>query len=170
MMTLARPAAIDGDPTMFCWFSEALQQRLAALEQERAEFIRLKQQLEAEFNQKRAKFKELYLSKEGMDDCWHLRMHPWTRGSGVAWESCEQRLSAGLSFLSYRGAEEADRSVRRNPGRAGLHPEPARSGPLRDRDHQGGGHGVREHQAGSHRPGTQPVARGGRLAASYHER
>uniref|UniRef100_A0A674NU71 Rabaptin, RAB GTPase binding effector protein 1 n=1 Tax=Takifugu rubripes TaxID=31033 RepID=A0A674NU71_TAKRU len=42
----------------------ALQQRLAALEQERAEFIRLKQQLEAEFNQKRAKFKELYLSKE----------------------------------------------------------------------------------------------------------
>uniref|UniRef100_A0A3Q3WVB0 Rab GTPase-binding effector protein 1 n=1 Tax=Mola mola TaxID=94237 RepID=A0A3Q3WVB0_MOLML len=32
--------------------------------QERAEFIRLKQQLEAEFNQKRAKFKELYLSKE----------------------------------------------------------------------------------------------------------
>uniref|UniRef100_A0A4W6D6P4 Rab GTPase-binding effector protein 1 n=1 Tax=Lates calcarifer TaxID=8187 RepID=A0A4W6D6P4_LATCA len=29
-----------------------------------AEFIKLKQQLEAEFNQKRAKFKELYLSKE----------------------------------------------------------------------------------------------------------
>lgn len=42
-----------------------LQQRVAALEQERAEFIKLKQQLEAEFNQKRAKFKELYLSKEG---------------------------------------------------------------------------------------------------------
>lgn len=42
-----------------------LQQRVAALEQERNEFIRLKQQLEAEFNQKRAKFKELYLSKEG---------------------------------------------------------------------------------------------------------
>uniref|UniRef100_A0A7N9AUU6 Rab GTPase-binding effector protein 1 n=1 Tax=Mastacembelus armatus TaxID=205130 RepID=A0A7N9AUU6_9TELE len=39
-------------------------QRVAALEQERAEFIKLKQQLEAEFNQKRAKFKELYLSKE----------------------------------------------------------------------------------------------------------
>lgn len=53
--------------TMFCWCSEDLQQRLAALEQERAEFLRLKQQLEAEFNQKRAKFKELYLSKEGMD-------------------------------------------------------------------------------------------------------
>uniref|UniRef100_A0A7N6BCG7 Rabaptin, RAB GTPase binding effector protein 1 n=1 Tax=Anabas testudineus TaxID=64144 RepID=A0A7N6BCG7_ANATE len=35
-----------------------------SLEQERAEFIKLKQQLEAEFNQKRAKFKELYLSKE----------------------------------------------------------------------------------------------------------
>ncbi|CAN9501044.1 unnamed protein product [Ophioblennius macclurei] len=43
---------------------EAIQQRMAALEQERSEFIRLKQQLEAEFNQKRAKFKELYLSKE----------------------------------------------------------------------------------------------------------
>uniref|UniRef100_A0A8D3CDG7 Rab GTPase-binding effector protein 1 n=1 Tax=Scophthalmus maximus TaxID=52904 RepID=A0A8D3CDG7_SCOMX len=41
-----------------------LEQRVAALEQERAEFIKLKQQLEAEFNQKRAKFKELYLSKE----------------------------------------------------------------------------------------------------------
>lgn len=52
---------------MFCWSSEDLQRRLAALEQERAEFLRLKQQLEAEFNQKRAKFKELYLSKEGMD-------------------------------------------------------------------------------------------------------
>lgn len=45
---------------------EVLQQRVAVLEQERAEFIKLKQQLEAEFNQKRAKFKELYLSKEGM--------------------------------------------------------------------------------------------------------
>ncbi|XP_033833646.1 rab GTPase-binding effector protein 1 [Periophthalmus magnuspinnatus] len=33
-------------------------------EQDRAELLRLKQQLEAEFNQKRAKFKELYLSKE----------------------------------------------------------------------------------------------------------
>lgn len=44
---------------------EVLQQRVAALEQERAEFIRLKQQLEAEFNQKRAKFKDLYMSKEG---------------------------------------------------------------------------------------------------------
>ncbi|XP_027887508.1 rab GTPase-binding effector protein 1 isoform X2 [Xiphophorus couchianus] len=43
---------------------EVLQQRVAALEQERAEFIRLKQQLEAEFNQKRAKFKEMYLTKE----------------------------------------------------------------------------------------------------------
>uniref|UniRef100_A0A3B5REL1 Rabaptin, RAB GTPase binding effector protein 1 n=1 Tax=Xiphophorus maculatus TaxID=8083 RepID=A0A3B5REL1_XIPMA len=43
---------------------KVLQQRVAALEQERAEFIRLKQQLEAEFNQKRAKFKELYLTKE----------------------------------------------------------------------------------------------------------
>ena len=45
--------------------SGGLQKRVAALEQERAEFIKLKQQLELEFNQKRAKFKELYLSKEG---------------------------------------------------------------------------------------------------------
>uniref|UniRef100_A0A671VMH6 Rab GTPase-binding effector protein 1 n=1 Tax=Sparus aurata TaxID=8175 RepID=A0A671VMH6_SPAAU len=36
----------------------------SSLGQERTDFIRLKQQLEAEFNQKRAKFKELYLSKE----------------------------------------------------------------------------------------------------------
>lgn len=78
-MPSARPTAVDIDPTMCCWFPEALQQRLAALEQERAEFIRLKQQLEAEFNQKRAKFKELYLSKEGMDPRWRLQMHPWTR-------------------------------------------------------------------------------------------
>ncbi|TNM85253.1 rab GTPase-binding effector protein 1 [Takifugu flavidus] len=51
-------------PPLLSQHDEALQQRLAALEQERAEFIRLKQQLGAEFNQKRAKFKELYLSKE----------------------------------------------------------------------------------------------------------
>uniref|UniRef100_A0A1A8GTB8 Rab GTPase-binding effector protein 1 n=1 Tax=Nothobranchius korthausae TaxID=1143690 RepID=A0A1A8GTB8_9TELE len=43
---------------------EELQQRVAALEQERTEFIKLKQQLEAEFNQSRAKFKDLYVSKE----------------------------------------------------------------------------------------------------------
>ncbi|XP_026871678.2 rab GTPase-binding effector protein 1 isoform X3 [Electrophorus electricus] len=41
-----------------------LQQRVEALAQERADFLKLKQQLETEFNQKRAKFKELYLSKE----------------------------------------------------------------------------------------------------------
>lgn len=46
-----------------------LQQRIEALEQERAEFLKLKQQLEMEFNQKRAKFKELYLSKEGECVC-----------------------------------------------------------------------------------------------------
>uniref|UniRef100_A0A8C8IPE8 Rabaptin, RAB GTPase binding effector protein 1 n=1 Tax=Oncorhynchus tshawytscha TaxID=74940 RepID=A0A8C8IPE8_ONCTS len=45
-------------------FTAVLQQRVAALEQERAEFVKRKQQLESEFNQKRAKFKELYLSKE----------------------------------------------------------------------------------------------------------
>uniref|UniRef100_A0A8C9SYN7 Rab GTPase-binding effector protein 1 n=1 Tax=Scleropages formosus TaxID=113540 RepID=A0A8C9SYN7_SCLFO len=41
-----------------------LQQRVEALEKERAELLKFKQQLEMEFNQKRAKFKELYLSKE----------------------------------------------------------------------------------------------------------
>uniref|UniRef100_A0A665U8I6 Rab GTPase-binding effector protein 1 n=1 Tax=Echeneis naucrates TaxID=173247 RepID=A0A665U8I6_ECHNA len=46
------------------YHSEVLEQRVAALEQERADFIKLKQQLEAEFNQKRAKFKELYMTKE----------------------------------------------------------------------------------------------------------
>ncbi|XP_075888055.1 rab GTPase-binding effector protein 1 [Nelusetta ayraudi] len=51
-------------PPLSSQHDEVLQQRVAALEQERNEFIRLKQQLEAEFNQKRAKFKELYLSKE----------------------------------------------------------------------------------------------------------
>uniref|UniRef100_A0A8C8C7U9 Rabaptin, RAB GTPase binding effector protein 1 n=1 Tax=Oncorhynchus tshawytscha TaxID=74940 RepID=A0A8C8C7U9_ONCTS len=44
--------------------TEGPTQRMAALEQERAEFFKLKQQLESEFNQKRAKFKELYMSKE----------------------------------------------------------------------------------------------------------
>ncbi|KAI4902069.1 hypothetical protein NFI96_033541 [Prochilodus magdalenae] len=43
---------------------DLLRQRVEAPEQERAEFLKLKQQLEMEFNQKRAKFKELYLSKE----------------------------------------------------------------------------------------------------------
>ncbi|XP_074466855.1 rab GTPase-binding effector protein 1 isoform X2 [Sebastes fasciatus] len=51
-------------PPLSTQHDEVLQQRVAALEQERAEFIKLKQQLEAEFNQKRAKFKELYMSKE----------------------------------------------------------------------------------------------------------
>ncbi|XP_075957400.1 rab GTPase-binding effector protein 1 isoform X4 [Anarhichas minor] len=51
-------------PPLSSQHDEVLQQRVAALEQERAEFIKLKQQLEAEFNQKRAKFKELYVSKE----------------------------------------------------------------------------------------------------------
>ncbi|NWI23261.1 RABE1 protein, partial [Sula dactylatra] len=45
-------------------FSVALLQRVAELEKVNAEFLRTKQQLEQEFNQKRAKFKELYLAKE----------------------------------------------------------------------------------------------------------
>ncbi|XP_051967328.1 rab GTPase-binding effector protein 1 isoform X2 [Xyrauchen texanus] len=50
----SRPPQYDG----------VLQQHAAAQEQDRADFLKLKQQLEIEFNQKRAKFKELYLSKE----------------------------------------------------------------------------------------------------------
>uniref|UniRef100_A0A671VLZ6 Rab GTPase-binding effector protein 1 n=1 Tax=Sparus aurata TaxID=8175 RepID=A0A671VLZ6_SPAAU len=45
-------------------FQRKVLQQESSLGQERTDFIRLKQQLEAEFNQKRAKFKELYLSKE----------------------------------------------------------------------------------------------------------
>uniref|UniRef100_A0AAR2LHI5 Rab GTPase-binding effector protein 1 n=1 Tax=Pygocentrus nattereri TaxID=42514 RepID=A0AAR2LHI5_PYGNA len=40
------------------------QRKITSSDSERAEFLKLKQQLEMEFNQKRAKFKELYLSKE----------------------------------------------------------------------------------------------------------
>ncbi|KFV64399.1 Rab GTPase-binding effector protein 1, partial [Dryobates pubescens] len=46
------------------FFAVALLQRVAELEKVNAEFLRTKQQLEQEFNQKRAKFKELYLAKE----------------------------------------------------------------------------------------------------------
>ncbi|XP_053130948.1 rab GTPase-binding effector protein 1 [Hemicordylus capensis] len=44
--------------------TDALLQRVAELEKVNAEFLRTKQHLEQEFNQKRAKFKELYLAKE----------------------------------------------------------------------------------------------------------
>ncbi|XP_053310935.1 rab GTPase-binding effector protein 1 isoform X1 [Spea bombifrons] len=53
----------DPDPAAHMDVS-ALQQRVAELERNNAEFLRTKQQLEQEFNQKRAKFKELYLAKE----------------------------------------------------------------------------------------------------------
>uniref|UniRef100_A0A4W2INE0 Rabaptin, RAB GTPase binding effector protein 1 n=1 Tax=Bos indicus x Bos taurus TaxID=30522 RepID=A0A4W2INE0_BOBOX len=67
----------------------SLQQRVAELEKINAEFLRAKQQLEQEFNQKRAKFKELYLAKEedlkrqnavlqaAQDDLGHLRTQLW---------------------------------------------------------------------------------------------
>ncbi|XP_043574780.1 rab GTPase-binding effector protein 1 isoform X4 [Chiloscyllium plagiosum] len=49
----------------YCYATVAkLRQRLAELEKAEADFLRTKQQLEFEFNQKRAKFKELYLAKE----------------------------------------------------------------------------------------------------------
>jgi hypothetical protein len=49
---------------LFC-FPVSLQQRVEELEKINAEFSRTQQQLEQEFNQNRAKFKELYLAKEG---------------------------------------------------------------------------------------------------------
>ncbi|XP_017352198.1 rab GTPase-binding effector protein 1 isoform X2 [Cebus imitator] len=67
----------------------SLQQRVAELEKINAEFLRAQQQLEQEFNQKRAKFKELYLAKEedlkrqnavlqaAQDDLGHLRTQLW---------------------------------------------------------------------------------------------
>uniref|UniRef100_A0A7N4NQ28 Rab GTPase-binding effector protein 1 n=1 Tax=Sarcophilus harrisii TaxID=9305 RepID=A0A7N4NQ28_SARHA len=67
----------------------SLQQRVAELEKVNAEFLRTRQQLEQEFNQKRAKFKELYLAKEedlkrqnavlqaAQDDLGHLRTQLW---------------------------------------------------------------------------------------------
>uniref|UniRef100_A0A8C0W0J4 Rabaptin coiled-coil domain-containing protein n=1 Tax=Castor canadensis TaxID=51338 RepID=A0A8C0W0J4_CASCN len=63
----------------------SLQQRVEELEKINAEFSRTQQQLEQEFNQNRAKFKELYLAKEedlkrqnavlqaAQDDLGHLR-------------------------------------------------------------------------------------------------
>uniref|UniRef100_A0A8C5XDX4 Rab GTPase-binding effector protein 1 n=1 Tax=Microcebus murinus TaxID=30608 RepID=A0A8C5XDX4_MICMU len=69
--------------------SVSLQQRVAELEKINAEFSRAQQQLEQEFNQKRAKFKELYLAKEedlkrqnavlqaAQDDLGHLRTQLW---------------------------------------------------------------------------------------------
>ncbi|CAO2643996.1 Rab GTPase-binding effector protein 1, partial [Lemmus lemmus] len=69
--------------------SVSLQQRVAELEKINAEFLRAQQQLEQEFNQKRAKFKELYLAKEedlkrqnavlqaAQDDLGHLRTQLW---------------------------------------------------------------------------------------------
>ncbi|XP_051036063.1 rab GTPase-binding effector protein 1 isoform X2 [Phodopus roborovskii] len=67
----------------------SLQQRVAELEKINADFLRAQQQLEQEFNQKRAKFKELYLAKEedlkrqnavlqaAQDDLGHLRTQLW---------------------------------------------------------------------------------------------
>nr|DBA33343.1 TPA: hypothetical protein GDO54_001041 [Pyxicephalus adspersus] len=42
----------------------ALQKRVEELEKKNADFLRIKQQMEQEFNQKRAKLKDLYLAKE----------------------------------------------------------------------------------------------------------
>uniref|UniRef100_A0A2K6T0H9 Rabaptin, RAB GTPase binding effector protein 1 n=1 Tax=Saimiri boliviensis boliviensis TaxID=39432 RepID=A0A2K6T0H9_SAIBB len=74
---------------MTVWLNVSLQQRVAELEKINAEFSRAQQQLEQEFNQKRAKFKELYLAKEedlkrqnavlqaAQDDLGHLRTQLW---------------------------------------------------------------------------------------------
>ncbi|XP_030392898.1 rab GTPase-binding effector protein 1 isoform X3 [Gopherus evgoodei] len=60
----------------------ALLQRLAELEKVNAEFLRTNQQLEQEFNQKRAKFKELYLAKEGFKAEVFLR---WQSVGEISW-------------------------------------------------------------------------------------
>uniref|UniRef100_A0A8C2ZSM3 Rabaptin, RAB GTPase binding effector protein 1 n=1 Tax=Cyclopterus lumpus TaxID=8103 RepID=A0A8C2ZSM3_CYCLU len=69
-------------------------QRVAALEQERNEFIKLKHQLEAEFNQKRAKFKELYVSKEEE-----------LKRQNVVLEGAQVELSCVLDQLSHARTE-----------------------------------------------------------------
>lgn len=61
---------------------------------DRAELSRLKQQLEAEFNQKRAKFKELYLSKEEE-----------LKRQTVALESSQLQLSSVQAQLEQARAE-----------------------------------------------------------------
>uniref|UniRef100_A0A8C2ZTU2 Rabaptin, RAB GTPase binding effector protein 1 n=1 Tax=Cyclopterus lumpus TaxID=8103 RepID=A0A8C2ZTU2_CYCLU len=73
---------------------QVLQQRVAALEQERNEFIKLKHQLEAEFNQKRAKFKELYVSKEEE-----------LKRQNVVLEGAQVELSCVLDQLSHARTE-----------------------------------------------------------------
>ncbi|KAK9536950.1 hypothetical protein VZT92_006692 [Zoarces viviparus] len=81
-------------PPLSSQHDEVLQQRVAALEQERAEFIKLKQQLEAEFNQKRAKFKELYVSKEEE-----------LKRQNVVLEGAQLELSSVLDQLSQARSE-----------------------------------------------------------------
>uniref|UniRef100_A0A3Q2Y725 Rabaptin, RAB GTPase binding effector protein 1 n=1 Tax=Hippocampus comes TaxID=109280 RepID=A0A3Q2Y725_HIPCM len=73
---------------------DELQQRMEALERERAEFGKAKQQLEAEFNQKRAKFKELYLAKE--EDL---------KRQTSALESAQAELSAAQAQLTQARSE-----------------------------------------------------------------
>ncbi|KAJ1185345.1 hypothetical protein NDU88_002138 [Pleurodeles waltl] len=55
---------LDMAKSLQAYYCVALQQRVAELEEKNAEFQTIKQQLEQEFNQRRAKFKELYLAKE----------------------------------------------------------------------------------------------------------
>ncbi|XP_051903576.1 rab GTPase-binding effector protein 1-like isoform X2 [Hippocampus zosterae] len=73
---------------------DELQQRMEALERERAELGKAKQQLEAEFNQKRAKFKELYLAKE--EDL---------KRQTSALESAQSELSAAQAQLTQARSE-----------------------------------------------------------------
>uniref|UniRef100_A0A8C2ZRC2 Rabaptin, RAB GTPase binding effector protein 1 n=1 Tax=Cyclopterus lumpus TaxID=8103 RepID=A0A8C2ZRC2_CYCLU len=81
-------------PPLSSQHDEVLQQRVAALEQERNEFIKLKHQLEAEFNQKRAKFKELYVSKEEE-----------LKRQNVVLEGAQVELSCVLDQLSHARTE-----------------------------------------------------------------
>ncbi|XP_032823374.2 rab GTPase-binding effector protein 1 isoform X1 [Petromyzon marinus] len=60
--TASRPAEAPQDPAAST--SPELQRRVRELEESQAALLKEKQQLEADFSQKRAKFKELYLAKE----------------------------------------------------------------------------------------------------------
>uniref|UniRef100_S4REM9 Rabaptin coiled-coil domain-containing protein n=1 Tax=Petromyzon marinus TaxID=7757 RepID=S4REM9_PETMA len=58
--------------------STELQRRVRELEESQAALLKEKQQLEADFSQKRAKFKELYLAKEGGAACFNWVLHAMT--------------------------------------------------------------------------------------------
>ncbi|XP_005399699.1 PREDICTED: rab GTPase-binding effector protein 1 isoform X2 [Chinchilla lanigera] len=87
----------------------SLQQRVAELEKINAEFLRAQQQLEQEFNQKRAKFKELYLAKEetvrDYEHQFHLRLEQ-ERTQWAQYRESAEREIADLRRMLSEGQEE----------------------------------------------------------------